>query len=91
MRPVTGYRPQSSDTHPDSDRLVFDRLRAMTPAERFAAFLDLQATAAALAEAGIRLRHPQASEREVFLRRVARSLDAATMRRVYGWDPDAPQ
>ena len=63
--------------------------RRMTPAEKFAAFLDLQQTAIALAEAGIRLRHPQADAREVFLRRVARTLDRATMLRLYGWAPDA--
>jgi len=60
----------------------------MTPAEKWAAFEDLQATAIALAEAGIRLRHPGASEREVFLRRVARTLDRATMLRAYGWAPE---
>ena len=40
-----------------------------------------------IADAGIRQRHPGASEREVFLRRVALTLDADTMVKVYGWDP----
>jgi hypothetical protein len=43
----------------------------------------------ATAEAGIRRAHPDADDREVFLRRAARSLDRATMIRVYGWDPAA--
>jgi len=45
-------------------------------------------TMLAIAQSGIRLRHPAAGEREVFLRRAALLLDAPTMRRVYGWDPD---
>jgi hypothetical protein len=60
----------------------------MTPPEKWAAFEDLHAAAIAFAEAGIRLRHPQASDREVFLRRVARSLDRTTMLRAYGWAPE---
>lgn len=60
----------------------------MTPAQKFAALEDLMQMAVAVAEAGIRLRHPGADEREVFLRRVARSLDRRTMISVYGWDPE---
>lgn len=82
-------RTQSADTSFVAERLQFDVWRRMTPAQKFAAFLDLQATAIALAEAGIRLRHPGADAREVFLRRTAKMLDRQTMVRVYGWDPDS--
>jgi hypothetical protein len=41
-----------------------------------------------LSRAGIRLRHPQASERECFLRLAAILLGVDTARRVY---PDAAQ
>ena len=85
---MTGYRPQSDDTHPDADRLVFERLAQLDPAATFARFLDLQSSMLAIAEAGIRLRHPSADEREVFLRRAAMLLDAATVRRWFGWDPE---
>jgi hypothetical protein len=78
----------SDDTSLVAERLQFDVWRRMTSVEKFAAFLDLQATTMALAEAGIRLRHPTAGAREVFLRRVARMLDRQTMLRVYGWDQD---
>lgn len=59
----------------------------MTPAQKWAAFEQLMAMAAALAEAGIRQQHPEAGERELFLRRAARMLDRETMMRVYDWDP----
>ncbi len=38
-------------------------------------------------EAGVRLDHPHASEREIFLRTAARHLDRDLMIRAYGWDP----
>jgi hypothetical protein len=38
-------------------------------------------------EAGVRLDHPGASEREIFLRTAARHLDRDLMTRAYGWDP----
>lgn len=80
-------RPLASDTSLCAERAQFAIWRRMTPAEKFAAFLALQQTASDLAAAGIRLRHPHADAREVFLRRVARHLDRATMQRCYGWDP----
>ncbi len=63
----------------------------MRPSDKFAVFLDLQATAQALAEAGIRRRYPHADAREVFLRRVALMLDRETMIRCYGWAPELHQ
>ena len=81
-------RPLAADTSLVAERQQFEIWRRMTPAEKFGAFLDLQATTIALAEAGIRLRYPTASAREVFLRRVARHLDRTTMMRVYDWDPE---
>ena len=41
-----------------------------------------------LAEAQERELHPDADDREIFLRVVARRLDRDTMKRVYGWSPD---
>jgi hypothetical protein len=48
----------------------------------------LTATTHQLALADIRRCHPNADEREQRLRLVSRWLDAAMMRRVFGWDPD---
>jgi hypothetical protein len=77
------------DTSVDAEALQFAIWARMSPAEKFAAFEDLYQLAVAMAEAGIRLRHPQASDREVFLRRVARSIDRESMLAAYGWAPEA--
>jgi hypothetical protein len=85
---LSDRRPQSLDTTAAAEDRQFAVWLAMTPAQKLAAWAELQAMAEALAEAGIRREHPHASDREVFLRRVARVLDRATMLRCYGWAPD---
>jgi hypothetical protein len=81
-------RTLASDTSSTAERLQFEIWSRMTPAAKFAALVELTAFADAVAEAGIRRLHPHADDREVFLRRAARVLDAETMRKVYGWHPD---
>lgn len=83
------YRSQSSDTHPDVDRMQFEVFARMSPSEKCARVLALIAMARSLTEQGIRERHPRASEREVFLRVISTWLDRDTMIRAYGFDPDA--
>lgn len=85
---TSGYVPQSPDTDPEAERIQIERLREMTYAERFLLLESLIRMSDELSRAGIRLRHPGADEREVGLRAAALRLDAATMRTVYGWDPD---
>lgn len=84
---MTRPRLQSDDTTAAAERLQFEVWGRMTAAEKLAAFDELQQTAQRLAEAGIRLRHPHASDREVFLRRIAPTLGREAMIRWYGWDP----
>lgn len=84
---MSRYRTQSEDTSRAAEEVQFALLRAMTPARKLAVFRDLNAAARRLAELGIRMRHPGASDREVFLRLAATWLDRETMRRAYGWDP----
>lgn len=80
-------QPIALDTSPDAERLQFELWSRMSPTEKFEAFARLMAMTEALAEAGIRQRHPEADDREVFLRRAALTLGAETVRRLYGWDP----
>jgi hypothetical protein len=61
----------------------------MTPAERLQRALDLSATVRELGKAGIREAHPNASEREVFLRFAQRQLGDDLFRKVYGKELDA--
>ncbi len=67
---------------------MIDHLRRMTPVERLRRACDLRRAALVLARAGLQSRHPGISEQELRLRLAALWLDAATMRRVYGWDPE---
>jgi len=66
-----------------------DLIRRMTPAERFARFLELNQLAEAFSRAGVRSSHATATDREVFLRTAARRLPREWMIRVYGWDPES--
>jgi hypothetical protein len=79
----------ASDTHPRIEELQLAGYRRMTPAQKLAIVSKLTATVHQLALADIRRNHPEAGEREQRLRLVSRWIDAATMRRVFGWDPDA--
>ncbi|MFT4844223.1 MAG: hypothetical protein ACI90M_004705 [Candidatus Azotimanducaceae bacterium] len=85
---MTEERPLAADTNLHAESMQRAVWQSLSPTEKLAAFFDLQDTAIALAEAGIRMRYPQATSKEVFLRRVARTLDTATMERVYGWSPE---
>jgi hypothetical protein len=51
---------------------------------------EMIATAEALGFAGLRLRYPDASERELRLRLASMRYDRETMIRAFGWDPAEP-
>lgn len=76
------------DTHPVIETLVVDGYRKMTPAQKLAIVDELTIAVQRLALNDIRRRHPLADEYEQKLRLASRWLDSATMRRVFGWDPD---
>lgn len=65
-----------------------ERYRQMEPWEKMRMVLDMNLSVETLALAGLRLRHPDASERELRLRLAAMRLDRETMIRAFGWDPD---
>lgn len=60
----------------------------MSAAQKLAVVSQLTLAAEELATAGIRMRHPGASGRELELRLGALRLDRDTMVRVFGWDPE---
>lgn len=76
------------DTSPAIEAMQVARWRSMSPAEKLAEVTQLTESAMALAEIGVRRRHPDADEAEVRRRvialRVGRDLSVAA----YGWDPD---
>lgn len=77
-----------TDTDPRAMEVWLDLMRQKAPGERLATALGLADLALKMAEAGVRKLHPQAPDREVFLRVAARHLPRELMIRAYGWDPE---
>lgn len=82
------YEPQARDTAPEIDRLLVERWRQQSPAQKLQIVAALSEACRELARAGIRERHPDASAEEVRLRLAALWLDRETMLRLFGWDPE---
>lgn len=78
----------SRDTSADVERLQIDAWRRMSPLEKIEIVSQATRDALTLALSGIRQRHPNASERECFIRLAAIQLGPALVREVY---PDASQ
>ena len=76
----------TADSTPAVERLHIDAWRRMSPLYKVRTVDGLTRTAQALALAGIRHRHPGASERECFLRLAVLKLGGEATLRLY---PDA--
>lgn len=74
-----------TDTSPAAGAVQFELYRRMSFEEKARRVSDLTAGACQLALAGLRQRHPQASEQEVLLRLAVLRLGPETVARVYGW------
>jgi hypothetical protein len=59
----------------------------MTPEQRIRRAFELSQMVRSLAEAGMRQRHPQAGDREIFLRMARLTLGDDLFRRAYGEQP----
>lgn len=79
-------RAQSRDTSLDADDVQFEILRRMTPVERAALMTELTLAVQDLAMAGMRARHPNASDDELRLRLAVHRLGADTVRKVWGFE-----
>lgn len=75
------------DTDPDTWERLVERTRAMGPAGRAVRAGELNASVRAAALAGIRIRHPEANEREQRLYLAALLLGDDLVKRAFGWDP----
>lgn len=82
---MSSYKPQSPDTRIEAERLLLDRYRTMTPAEKLRIFGQLSRTTQELALAGLRRRHPGASSSELRMRLAATRIDPAAMKEAFGW------
>ena len=85
--PDDEFPPDPADTTREALRVQVEVLRRMSPEERLRQGRLLNETARKLTEAGIRLRHPEYSERDVFFARARLSLGDALFRDAY---PQAP-
>jgi len=83
---VTGYRPQSDDTDPKVDRMIFEHLRTLTPLQRAERITEACRAAEQCTIAGLRLRYPDADEAELRFRAGALRLGEELVLRAYGWD-----
>jgi hypothetical protein len=68
------YRTQSPDTSPEAERVVFERYRQMSAADRLQRMLELSRMVDELARAGWRARHPELSEDEITIKLVEQRL-----------------
>ena len=81
-----------SDTSPEVWRVFLDLVRRASPGERMKRAFEVSETVRAFAEAGMRARHPQADDREIFLRMARLYLGEELARKVYGELPaDGPK
>jgi len=79
---------EPNDTHPVVEAMIVDGYRRMSPSQKLGRVAALTRALDELVLADVRRRFPNASEREQALRVASRRLDAETMRRAFGWDPD---
>lgn len=93
LRPPT----MAHDPHTDVDFVrdtsaealsVFHEIQRKRPVgQKLVDVFDLSEGLFETVKAGIRLRYPEADERQVFLRAVASRVPRELMIRAYGWDP----
>jgi hypothetical protein len=89
MIPYDEARPGVQRYGSLGDGGLLDLLRNMSSREKLVQALRLSQLAIKLSEAGVRLAHPSADEREVFLRAASRRLSRDLMIRAYRWDPES--
>jgi len=78
----------SRDTDSKVEEMLFERWRRLSPAEKAAMVSAWTRAVQEAAIAGLRERHPDASDEEVRLRLGSLRLDRETMIKGYGWDPE---
>ena len=74
------------DTSPEAEAVMIGILRRMSPEAKLRQACALTRMVRELARAGLRRRHPEATEEELRKRFAALVLDAETVRKAYGWD-----
>ena len=77
-----------ADTDPQAFQALLELRRGMTFDEKFRQVIEMAEMVLRGYEDRVRREHPEADEREVFLRAAALRLGNETVRRAYGWNPE---
>ena len=72
------------DTSPEAWKVFIDLMRKLSPEEKLQRTIEYSAMVRRFAEAGVRQKHPAASQRELFLRAAHQRLGADLYTKVYG-------
>ncbi len=83
--PSTAYdgRVRPADTSPEAWKIYLDLQRRLSPSEKLRRAFQLSALVRQLAEAGLRERYPEASNREIFLRSARQRLGSELFEKAY--------
>ena len=79
-----------TDTHPETEKVQMDLLRAMLPAQKLQLLNDLILTGRRLSLSGLRARFPEASPEELRRRLSSLILGPELACKVYGPEPEPP-
>ena len=82
--PTLPRRALYRDTTPDAEAVQLEIWRKMSPRRKLQLMEDANRTARKMALAGLRLRHPDAGEQELFRRLMDLTLGAELAERVFG-------
>lgn len=77
-----------ADTSPAALRTYLDINHRLPAEKKFLLVVEMYETMMATYARQERTLHPEASDREIFLRVAARRLGWEVVKRVYGWSPD---
>lgn len=80
----TAHRALSRDTTPDAEAVQLEVFRKMSPRRKLELMAEANRNAREMALAGLRLRHPDADEEELFRRLMDLTLGAELAERVFG-------
>jgi len=86
MKDTTGKAP--NDTSKEAEQVYLRPLREAPPWRKAAMVDSLTRSCQELAAAGIRMRHPNASEREMRMRLAALWFNRDVIMSAFHWDPD---
>ena len=81
------FDPALAQSELPARRIQLGLYRRMTATEKMRCVRDVSNSANALALAGLRTRHPSATERELLLRLAVLRLGEESVFRAYGWRP----